>query len=73
MYKMLGFEHVNTSLSYWYIKNLKRHHRSGFSKSNLVKKGVAHKNDTRSEFQIMDDTGYVRIFDSGQSKWVWNA
>ena len=73
MYKMLGFKLINTSLSYWYIKNLKRHHRSGFNKSNLLNKRIIDETDTRTEFQIMDDMGYARIFDSGQSKWIWNA
>ena len=71
MYKQLGFELINTSISYWYIKSYNRFHRSGFNKANLIKKGLSVKNDLRSEYQIMCDNNYLRIFDSGQSKWIW--
>lgn len=73
MYKMLGFEFENTSMSYWYIDKsyLNRYHRSGFSKSNLIKKGLIEENDTRSESEIMKSLGYHKIFDTGQTKWIW--
>ena len=72
MYKLLGFEYINTSKSYWYIdKQLHRHHRSGFSKSNLIKKRLIDRSDTRTESQIMRDLHYYKIYDSGQSKWIY--
>ena len=72
MYKMLGFEFENISSSYWYISNnMKRYHRYGFSKSNLIKKGIISKDDKRSEKEITKDLGLIRIFDTGQSKWIW--
>ena len=72
MYKLLGFKQENISLSYWYIdKNLKRYHRSGFSKSNLIKKQIIKNSDTRSESEIMDNLGYYKIYDTGQTKWIW--
>lgn len=72
MYKMLGFEYVNTSQSYWYIsKNMKRYHRSNFNKSNLIRLGVISESDERSESQIMKDLHYYKIYDSGQSKWIF--
>lgn len=72
MYKKLGFEYKNSSSSYWYIsKTLKRYHRSNFSKSNLIRKGIITENDNRSEKEITKDLGFIRIFDTGQTKWIW--
>jgi hypothetical protein len=73
MYKALGFEFENSSVSYWYIdKNMNRYHRSGYSKSNLIKKGLIEANDTRSEKEIMKDLGYYKIYDTGQTKWRYS-
>ena len=72
MYNLLGFKKENISSSYWYVdKNLIRYHRSNFSKSNLIKKGLIEENDTRSESEIMNVLGYHKIFDTGQTKWIW--
>ena len=72
MYKKLGFEFENISSSYWYISNsMKRYHRSNFSKSNLIKKGLIKEDDERSEREITKDLGFIRIFDTGQTKWIW--
>ena len=75
MYKKLGFEFVNSSSSYWYVskQSCKRYHRSVFSKVNLLKKGIIDVDDNRSEREIALDLNFRRIFDSGQSKWVWNT
>lgn len=74
MYKMLKFEKNGKSISYWYIdKQLKRHHRTGFSHKNLIKKGFINENDKRSESEIMKALGYTKIFDSGQTKWIWKS
>lgn len=72
MYKKLGFEFENISSSYWYISNtMKRYHRSNFSKSNLIKKDLIKKDDERSEREITKELGFIRIFDTGQTKWIW--
>lgn len=68
LYKMLNFTFETSSISYWYIKNNIRYHRYNFTKSKLVGMGYDEK---KTEFQIMDELKYYRIFDSGQSKWVW--
>lgn len=74
MYKLLGFECVNMSQSYWYIsKDMKRYHRSNFNKSNLIKLGVISETDNRTESQITKDLGYYKIYDSGQTKWIFNG
>ena len=72
MYKQLGFNICNISNSYWYIsKNFKRYHRTNFNKSNLIKKEIISKDDIRTESQIMKDLGYYKIYDTGQTKWIW--
>jgi hypothetical protein len=75
VYDKLGFEsdgQINSS--YWYIdpKTLIRYHRTSFTKGAIVKKGIKEKNDgTWTERQVMDEAGYLRIYDSGQTKWIW--
>lgn len=69
LYKKLGFKYASESISYWYIKDKKRYHRYKFRKSELVKMGY---DKSKTEFQIMDDLGYFRIYDTGQKKWVYN-
>ena len=75
VYERLGFkscELINSS--YWYIdpRTLMRYHRTSFTKDSIVKKGIKEKNDnTWTEFEAMDEYGYLRIFDSGQTKWIW--
>ena len=72
MYKKLGFEFEKMSSSYWYISSsIKRYHRSNFSKSNLIKKGLIKEDDERSEREITKELGFIRIFDTGQTKWIW--
>ena len=69
IYQILGFKHVGESISYWYIdQDFNRYHRYTFNKSQLIKKGLASDN-TLTERQIMDENGFLRIFDSGVTKW----
>lgn len=77
VYKQLGFTTDGVfNSSYWYIKNdqgeLKRYHRTSFTKNAIVKKGIKEKNDgSWTESQAMLEAGYLRIFDSGQTRWDW--
>ena len=75
MYKILGFKFVGDSSSYWYVSksSCKRYHRSVFSKTNMIKKGIITENDKRTEREIAVDLKFRRIFDSGQSKWIWTS
>ena len=67
LYKQLGFENKGETLSYWYVdKNLKRYHRYNYRKSELIKKGYDAK---KSEFEITNDMGLLRIYDSGMTRW----
>ena len=69
LYEILGFKKVSEiKKSYWYIDNsLIRYHRYCFRKSELVKKGY---DKNLSEFEIMDSLPFLRIYDSGQSKYI---
>ena len=75
VYEKLGFKSCGQiNSSYWYIdpKTLMRYHRTSFTKDAIVKKGIKEKNDnTWTETQAMNDAGYLRIYDSGQTKWIW--
>ncbi len=69
LYNTLGFRCVGETISYWYIKDKKRYHRYKFRKSELVKNGA---DKSKTEFQIMEEMGYYRIYDTGQKKWIYN-
>lgn len=77
LYKRLGFEKVSDQPGYWYIDpvEMTRHHRFSFSKKRIVEKGMATPEEASvlSEREIMISLGYLRIYDSGQSKWIWTA
>ena len=69
LYKKLGFEtDGEINVSYWYIKGLKRYHRSMFTKSNL--KNMGYSTEGKTETQIMREAGYDLIYDCGTTKWV---
>ena len=69
LYNTLGFKkETETNGSYWYIDKCKiRYHRFTFCKSKLIKMGY---DKDKSEFEIMDGLGYIRIYDSGQTKYT---
>lgn len=72
LYKRLGFENMNeTRESYWYIDpgTYNRYHRFAFRKSVLVKEG---EDPSKTEEEIMNERGFYRIYDSGQTKWILN-
>ena len=62
----------NESVGYWYISpDLKRYHRSSFTKDQLIKKGLAPADkSTWTEGQIMAKLPYLKIYDSGAMRWV---
>lgn len=69
LYKTLGFKHIsNTQPNYWYFKknNYILQHRFGFRKDVLVKEGF---DAQKTEHQIMDERGYMRIYDCGNMKF----
>jgi len=73
LYEVLGFEFIHHSkLNYWYIQQDKRIHRFNFRKSELSKK-LYNFDSTLTEWQNMQDNGYNRIWDCGNTKWVWRS
>lgn len=73
LYQKLGFKFVSINKhSYWYVNNTKphvRHHRSGFSLSELKRKGLYEPG--KSETEIMNHQPYWKIYDSGTTRWEW--
>jgi very-short-patch-repair endonuclease len=69
LYEKLEFKYTSDSISYWYIdKKFTRYHRYKFTKYNLVKESF---DPNKTEFEIMDERGFYRIYDSGQTKWTY--
>lgn len=72
LYKKLGFIETHHNASYWYIKGMKRYHRSTFTKDAIVKKGWKPINDyTWTESEVMKEQGYYKIYDCGQTKYIY--
>ena len=70
LYKILGFEQYKEfNESYWFINNKNvRYHRYKFRKSELIKMGY----DNSIEYdQFINNLGYFKIYDTGQSKWIY--
>lgn len=70
-YEASGYKLIKTtSPGYWYVDHAgKCWHRSSFTKRNLVEK---YKQDiNKTEFQIMDELKYHRIWDCGHRLYKW--
>lgn len=69
LYEMLGFRYESTNVGYWYIdRHMNRYHRYVFRKSELVKQGF---DADMSEREITEQLDLLRIYDSGQSKYIY--
>jgi len=72
LYLELGFKHsYNTEPNYFYFKknNLVREYRFKYRKDILVKLGF---DPLKTEYQIMKENNYLKIFDSGSMKFELN-
>jgi len=71
LYIKLGFIKDSTSRpNYWYTDDfITRHHRYNFAKHKLVAAGYDR---NLTEFQIMENRGYSKIYDCGTNKFVWH-
>jgi len=70
VYKKLGFHFVGTTEpGYFYAKGKRRFSRSQFTKHKLVSEGA---DETKTESTIMKERGYMKIWDTGNLKYVWN-
>jgi len=67
MYKELGFELKSETIGYHYTDYKKRYNRIGFQKHKLVMEG---EDANLTEWQIMQNRGFDRIWDCGQSLWI---
>ena len=72
LYANLGFKFSHLSApSYWYLeKYAKRYHRGKFMKHTLVN---SDEDKAKTEWQIMQDRGYDRIWDCGTVVYSWKA
>lgn len=68
LYETLKFTKIGTpSPGYWYVENYsKRHHRYNYIKSKLVSMGF---DVSKTEWEIMTECGYDRIWDCGHQKY----
>lgn len=72
IYKKLGFDFIHESEPcYWYFKpnERRRYHRFNFTKRSLVKSGA---DINKTEWKIMQEMGYDRIWDCGHFKYEMN-
>lgn len=70
VYKKMGFQYQSTQVGYWYTDYKNRYNRMQFQKScisQLVDNGAE-----LTEWQIMQQLKYDRIWDCGQSCWIWH-
>jgi hypothetical protein len=58
-----------TDIGYYYVIDGKREHRYKFTKHKLVAEGY---DSNKSEYKIMLDRGYDRVWSCGNQKWIWN-
>lgn len=71
LYKNLGFDLEHTTKpNYYYVDKLNviRLNRFNFRKDKLVKEGF---DSSKSEYDIMFERGYYRIYDSGSYKFIY--
>jgi hypothetical protein len=69
LYKQLGFKILyNTQPNYWYFEkhSYKKYHRYDFRKDALISEGF---DKNKTEFEIMDDREYLRVYDCGSMKF----
>lgn len=71
LYNVLGFKFSHCSApSYWYLeKYARRLHRGKFMKHTLINSEADHK---KTEWEIMQERGYDRIWDCGTVVYEWN-
>lgn len=65
VYEKIGFKFDGKIRpDYYWVKNQKRHHKSGLRKRSY------EKNLNLTEYQIRESQGYKRIWDLGKKRWV---
>jgi len=69
VYEKLGFKKVNETIGYFYTDYKKRYNRLKFQKHILVKEGYDR---SMTEWEIMQQRKFDRIWDCGQVCWELN-
>jgi len=70
-YEKLGMSNCGiTRPGYYYLNNGVRHFRYKYRKSELVRMGY---DPDKTEFEITDEMGLLRIFDCGNTRFVWSV
>lgn len=70
LYQKLGFTFISkTEPGYFYAKGKRRFNRSQFTKDKLIRMGA---DALKSESLIMDEMGYMKIWDTGNLKFELN-
>jgi len=77
LYSKLGFELTKTlKPDYWYFNPKysrdKRFHKFGFGKNSIKKKFPSHYNENKTEWEMMQELGFDRIWDCGKFKYELN-
>lgn len=72
LYEKIGFSIIGSpTIGYWYVDEYeKRIHRYNFTKQTLVNEGA---DIIKTEWEIMQELGYDRIWDCGHQKYVMNV
>lgn len=71
LYRNLGFkEEKPTPPGYFYVKSKYKFNRFQFQKHKLVKQGY---DENKTEYQIMLERGFYRIWDCGNLKFTWTS
>lgn len=68
LYEKLNFENKKTTIGYYYTDYKNRYDRIKFQKHKLVREGF---DPNLTEWEIMQQRGYDRIWDCGQTAWVY--
>lgn len=74
VYSKNGFEYVGktTPNYYYYDKDVgKLESRMKYQKSKLKKRGIKEYSDSKTEYQIMMEMGYYKIYDCGNKRYAW--
>ena len=70
VYTAMGFKKISETVGYFYTDYKSRFNRTQFQKYKLVAAGA---DPALSEWEIMQSWGYDRIWDCGQSLWIYTS
>jgi hypothetical protein len=71
LYSTLGFGKKSSTVGYFYTDYRHRYNRIKFQKHKI--KPLVENADGKTEWQIMQELGYDRIWDCGQTTWIFDS